>query len=700
MTDHESLMLEDSLQDEEDHREAQVFLRPILCGYCFGPKKMMTMNMVMAEASKAKLTTDSFTLPRVVRQQQQKQHQYQQERYHNNQSPSSDMVVGGALENIHSEQDRKVMPSPDVAGLTRDVLTSHEGDEGGGASSAGAVNVNRYSFINSNTQDNVIFTLGTADGAGQQQGDLRNIVRYFRSSCSSVEDSESTGTCTASTATSSHMATTTTTGLPTVSSCGSSSKSRRSVSSGDKRLEWQHQTPSSQRRYPVRVSFVPLDPEIPLEEQHGGKMDIILHKLTEDILCLSQLARENPLLKNLSALDSGDMDDEHPELLSLYSDQEQAAVRRVHRLVQYQKDHPECCLVDDPISVQTLMSRSDIADTLAECLLTVTSTSGMPVSSPKYAAISLPSSLVPPVPPTANATEMSTNTAGASTSRHSDDETNATAATKIIVDQIEKAGLSFPMIVKPLTAAGTKASHAMAVLMDASALPKIVEKTPCLCQEYANHDSLLYKVYVLGDHVSVHKRRSLPNLPVDVKSRKSYVEFDSQRPYPRLSDMGYDKNTLSSLKRQRPQSSVEEHTTNTTAPPAPPKQPVVLVTAEEVMPVVDALKRAFGLELFGFDILITKASSSPLSSSSSSSSSDMVGNSDDGNHVLMVVDVNYFPSYKVRSIVKCACAFNPAFCCLFPLRLLLSLSLTLLLCMFYLIIYRETGGAQLSITTR
>jgi inositol-1,3,4-trisphosphate 5/6-kinase/inositol-tetrakisphosphate 1-kinase len=628
------------LQDEED-REAQVFARPILCGYCFGPKKMKTMNMVMAEASKAKLTTDSLTLPRVDRQHQQKQQQDQQERHHNNYSPSSDMVEG-ALAN--SEQDRKVMPSPrDAAGLTRAVLTSHEGGEG--ASSTGAVNANRYSFANSNSsstqgQDNVIFTLGTADGAGQQQGDLRNIVRYFRSSCSSVGDSESTGTCTASTATSSHM---------TATTCGSSSKSKRSVSSqGQSAWQQQHQTSTTpQRRYPVRVSFVPLDPEIPLEEQHGGKMDIILHKLTEDILCLSQLARENPALKNLSALDScditGTFESQHtsesnsnsqpqqnPQLLSLYSDQEQAAVRRVHRLVQYQKDHPECCLVDDPISVQTLMSRSDIADTLAECLLTVTSTSGMPVRSPKYAAISLPSSLpTPPSPGTPTA--ISSSTPGASAASHSENEANAAAATRIIVDQIQNAGLSFPMIVKPLTAAGTKASHAMAVLMDASALPRIVEKTPCLCQEYANHDSLLYKVYVLGDHVSVHKRRSLPNLPVDVKSRKSYVEFDSQRPYPRLSDFGYDKNTLSSLKRQRPQAAEE----NNTATPAPPKQPVVPVTAEEVMPVVDALKRAFGLELFGFDVLITKASSS----------SDMEGDSDD-NHVLMVVDVNYFPSYK------------------------------------------------------
>jgi Inositol 1,3,4-trisphosphate 5/6-kinase ATP-grasp domain len=71
------------------------------------------------------------------------------------------------------------------------------------------------------------------------------------------------------------------------------------------------------------------------------------------------------------------------------------------------------------------------------------------------------------------------------------------------------ANLSFPIIVKPLTAAGTKASHAMAILMDRTALPHL-RKVSCLCQEYSNHDAVLYKVYVLGQHVSVHQRRSLP----------------------------------------------------------------------------------------------------------------------------------------------------------------------------------------------
>jgi hypothetical protein len=52
------------MDDEEEHPDESLltvasdyFARPIVVGYAFGPKKMSTMGVVMAEASKAKLTT-------------------------------------------------------------------------------------------------------------------------------------------------------------------------------------------------------------------------------------------------------------------------------------------------------------------------------------------------------------------------------------------------------------------------------------------------------------------------------------------------------------------------------------------------------------------------------------------------------------------------------------------------------------------
>lgn len=448
------------------------------------------------------------------------------------------------------------MPSPDAilastttstggatAGLTRAVLSSHE-----------------------RQAEQVVFTLQTPHST-----DLRKIVRSFRSSCSSVGGSSvDTGTCTAST--SSHL--TATSSL----AAQQHHATTVSLSSGSSKK-------SQEPRYPVRVSFVPLDPDFPLEEQHGGKMDIILHKLTEDILSLSQLALTQPAIADLRDL----------ECLETCPVETAAAVRRVHRLVEFQRTH-QCCLVDDPVKVQTLMSRADIAVQLASCLQTVHTASNMPVESPKYAALH---------------------------------------TVEAALEQVSH--LKFPLIVKPLTAAGTKASHAMAVVLDPSAFTAefLKPRLPCLCQEYANHNAALYKVYVLGDKVSVHKRRSLPNLPA-TGSRYGFLEFDSQRPYPRLTDFGYDvRDTVvaaaaaagqASVKRRRRSdpgapaavASAAATTTATGAAAAPLKTPV---TAEEVMPVVQALKQAFGLDLFGFDVLLT-------------------------DQEMLVVDVNYFPSYK------------------------------------------------------
>ena len=42
---------------------------------------------------------------------------------------------------------------------------------------------------------------------------------------------------------------------------------------------------------PIHVSFVPIDLDTPLEEQHGGKFDVIIHKTTEDIVCMSKMLR-------------------------------------------------------------------------------------------------------------------------------------------------------------------------------------------------------------------------------------------------------------------------------------------------------------------------------------------------------------------------------------------------------------------------
>ena len=513
---------DDFSASDEYYWEDTVADTSVVVGYAFGPKKMSTMGIVMAEASRTRLTTTT-------------------------RAPNT------KNNDIHSSSL-----------LTTDALQQHTSSE-------------QEQFTATPRQVEIIF-------------DVRKIVRHFHSNRSSVADSTttSTGTRTASTTTAlsqpqQGMTTATTTTMMTPYYSSSSC--------------------SHHKVLPVRVSFVPLDPNVPIENQHGGRIDVILHKLTEDILLCSQQDQQQDCnnnreqeqqrgrtrCSNIQEQEEGrDRNDGgNPNETTSAA----AALDRVQRLCDFSAKHA-CPLVDDPRHVQRLMSRAKIAETLQVALQGVTSTTGRTVAAPKYAVLPYIDK----------------------------DKNNVPDTTTTVLPP----GLTFPLIVKPLTAAGTKASHRMAVVLKQEGLQQVT--TPCLGQAYVNHNAWLYKVYVLGEFCSVHKRRSLPNLPTTATATttKSFVAFDSQRPYPRLRDFGYNVdsatnttattvpggNTFLSDGNNNNNSSTH-HSNHTT------------VTAEEVQPVVQALKQAFGIELFGFDILVS---------------------ADDD--ALLVVDVNYFPSYK------------------------------------------------------
>merc|ERR1712238_349380 len=136
---------------------------------------------------------------------------------------------------------------------------------------------------------------------------------------------------------------------------------------------------------------------------------------------------------------------------------------------------------------------------------------------------------------------------------------------------------------------------------------------------------------------NLHWLNYLPNATVDL------VEFDSQRPYPKLKDFGLNvkmnafcSNSTRSDNHTDPcnngvtNTTTSQHSIYTSALPDllspsvyPPIHVPVTVTVNEVKPIVDVLKEAFGLQLFGFDILMGS-----------------------NNGECFVVDVNYFPSYK------------------------------------------------------
>jgi len=650
--------------------------RPILVGYAFGPKKMSTMGLIMAEASKTKVVTGlaslSSTSPPAVAQEK-----LTADRLSRHNHFRSEASKEGADEtSSHSSCDQK-----------NDSAFSKNMDPASSTTTAGSVPTNQLFQDEANDsnqhysndyfhhqynpqekqqqqreEESVIFTLdglylqpqSSSRGGAPRSTGLEHIVRHFRSSCSSVADSASTGTCTASISAS----TVTSSGRSLTQPTASVQQSGGLVSS--------YTTMALPHQQPLRVSFVPLDLDQPLEEQHGGNMDLILHKLTEDILCVSILAKTtHPELQDLAQFaDEKDLEQviacptknkgDSDNIERVISAPDQASIRRVYRLVRFQRDfvgsgvqgslqnHPAKLVVDDPVCVQTLMSRADIAITLQRCLRGVRSASGNLVDTPPFAVVD---------------DRNQKNYYSQRDAKKADDVSNENSPSSSLSRKemqviLDEAGLRFPIIVKPLTAAGTKASHAMAVTMDLDGLLSALGskgstniQQPCLLQQYCNHDALLYKVYVLGDHVSVHKRRSLPNLPATtgpfaVPYSRNVVDFDSQRPYPRLTDFGFDEAAAAAAAAvQVTPRPMNGHST----PSVPVLPPKVQITVEQVQPIVDSLKAAFGLELFGFDILVTAASAVDEVGKTDSKHSDF---SSEKGRKLLVVDVNYFPSYK------------------------------------------------------
>ncbi|RHY28220.1 hypothetical protein DYB32_006131 [Aphanomyces invadans] len=122
--------------------------------------------------------------------------------------------------------------------------------------------------------------------------------------------------------------------------------------------------------------------------------------------------------------------------------------------------------------------------------------------------------------------------------------------------------------------------------------------------EYVNHGGRLFKGYVLGDDILVSERTSLP----DLSGSMTAVEFNTQSPFPTTADF------------HGPLSSSSSGTA------APLNDPATLWTEaldKSVQAIGRAIQATTNLSLFGFDVI-------------------MASNTNE----LMVVDVNYFPSFK------------------------------------------------------
>ncbi|ETV94054.1 hypothetical protein H310_12088 [Aphanomyces invadans] len=182
---------------------------------------------------------------------------------------------------------------------------------------------------------------------------------------------------------------------------------------------------------------------------------------------------------------------------------------------------------------------------------------------------------------------------------------DSTASKDKVLSQIRSGIFPLPVLAKSLEACGTDASHVMKVISRLEDIEAIdVSMAPIMLQEYVNHGGRLFKGYVLGDDILVSERTSLP----DLSGSMTAVEFNTQSPFPTTADF------------HGPLSSSSSGTA------APLNDPATLWTEaldKSVQAIGRAIQATTNLSLFGFDVI-------------------MASNTNE----LMVVDVNYFPSFK------------------------------------------------------
>ncbi|KAL8144217.1 hypothetical protein V2J09_017249 [Rumex salicifolius] len=162
-----------------------------------------------------------------------------------------------------------------------------------------------------------------------------------------------------------------------------------------------------------------------------------------------------------------------------------------------------------------------------------------------------------------------------------------------IPSKVSTAGLSFPIVAKPLYADGSAKSHELSLAYDQYSLKKL--EPPLVLQEFVNHGGVVFKVYVIGDAIKVVRRFSLPNITKHELSENAGV-FN----FPRVSC------AAASADDADLDPDIGEH----------PPRPLLEKLAKE-------LRRRLGLRLFNLDIIREHGSQNKF----------------------YVIDINYFPGY-------------------------------------------------------
>ncbi|CAI5487409.1 unnamed protein product, partial [Closterium sp. Naga37s-1] len=203
--------------------------------------------------------------------------------------------------------------------------------------------------------------------------------------------------------------------------------------------------------------------------------------------------------------------------------------------------------------------------------------------------------------------------------------------TAAVLAAMAAVGVRLPVIVKPRIACGAAASHAMAIVFSEDAFATLSLPSPSVIQEYVDHGACQFKCYVLGEAFFAAERRSTPDAaPLLLQQQgqahgkvgqQQQEEEEEQRAKVSAAPAAISFDSLKSLPMAFPSQPSEQQQLQ--QPPLPPLGVVGGFNEAVARRAADLLRSALGLTLFGFDVLVQEGT---------------------GEHV--VVDVNYFPSFK------------------------------------------------------
>ena len=168
------------------------------------------------------------------------------------------------------------------------------------------------------------------------------------------------------------------------------------------------------------------------------------------------------------------------------------------RVEAYATTNPDAYVVDLPAAVRRVANRGTMLDAVRAVELATNPASAAPVSAAVPAG-------------TARAPETYVVRAPKQILAIAGTEQQVRA-------QVDAASLRFPLLAKSMRADGSSDSHKVAIIHDQDGLACVVQgavpglKPPCVIQEYVNHGGCLFKVYVVGDDVTMTRRKSLPDL--------------------------------------------------------------------------------------------------------------------------------------------------------------------------------------------